>query len=441
MLTSVVRAVRCIATFICTAALVAEGLLAAERLSPLAPTPDWLKLDVFQETITAKEFATALRTYAPEHSFDKWAEISSTMVRFRGQVDAVVPVWTLRFAKEPRSTTNVGRYWRTPSAIKVEEALPQLSGVNIAIDPGHIGGTWAKLEERWFQKDGHDPVIEGDLTLRVAQILAAKLTNLGAKVTFLRDAAEPITNVRPGELREVARESLRERGVVDIRNSYDGPIDLHRQRSIQWEAERLFYRVAEIRARADLVNERIKPDVTICLHFNAEEWGDPADPTLVAGNHMHLLINGAYESSELEFEDVRFEMLQKLLQRTLPEELSLAEHVAAKLAASSKLPPYEYQGTNTRRAGKSRYVWSRNLLANRLYQCPVVYAEPYVMNNAKVIARLEMGDYDGSREIDGVLRKSIYREYADGVADGVLAHFVAARASATSATPTASPHR
>ena len=66
--------------------------------------------------------------------------------------------------------------------------------------------------------------------------------------------------------------------------------------------------------------------------------------------------------------------------------------------------------------GGNPYVWARNLLANRLYRCPVVFLEPYVMNSQEVWERVQAGDYEGERVIAGSLRKSIYREYADALA-------------------------
>ena len=106
-------------------------------------------------------------------------------------------------------------------------------------------------------------------------------------------------------------------------SSYSGPDDPNREDSIPWEAERLFYRVDEIHARAEIVNEKIKPDLVLCLHFNAEPWGDPAHPVLVSVNHLHLLINGAYSSGELGFDDERFAMLLKLLNRDLSGRVGL----------------------------------------------------------------------------------------------------------------------
>jgi hypothetical protein len=92
------------------------------------------------------------------------------------------------------------------------------------------------------------------------------------------------------------------------------------------------------------------------------------------------------------------------------------------------LPPYAYPTTNsTTKVGTSGYVYARNLLATRLYRCPVVYSEPYVMNSNDVFARIQAGDYEGTRKINGVERKSIYREYADSVADGLVDYYSKAR--------------
>ena len=93
------------------------------------------------------------------------------------------------------------------------------------------------------------------------------------------------------------------------------------------------------------------------------------------------------------------------------------------MAKEMQLPPYQYTTDNVARAGTSGYVYARNLVATRLYQCPVVYFEPYVMNNSDVFARIQAGDYDGTRPINGVERPSIYREYVDSVVKGLVEYY------------------
>lgn len=270
------------------------------------------------------------------------------------------------------------------------------------------------------------------MVMIVARHLRERLESLGAKVLMVRDGPEPVTRQRPKDFQGEARAWLAERGVPRPAQGYSGPDDPARMASVDWNAELLFYRVSEIRARAEKVNRHLKPDLTVCLHFNAEDWGDPARPTLVRDNHLHLLLNGRYGADELKYDDQKFDMLMKLLARCWPEELAISEAVAGSLARATGLPPYTYSGGNAIRAGESPYLWVRNLLANRLYHCPVVYLEPYVMNSRDAYARIQAGDYAGTREIGGKRRESIFREYARGVAEGLAEYYgrVRKRASA-----------
>ena len=41
------------------------------------------------------------------------------------------------------------------------------------------------------------------------------------------------------------------------------------------------------------------------------------------------------------------------------------------------------------------------------------------MNNRVVYERIQLGDYEGTRDVNGTPMKSIFREYADSVADGL----------------------
>jgi hypothetical protein len=41
------------------------------------------------------------------------------------------------------------------------------------------------------------------------------------------------------------------------------------------------------------------------------------------------------------------------------------------------------------------------------------------MNNEETYARIQAGDYSGEREVAGKMRKSIFREYADSVVEGL----------------------
>lgn len=402
----------------------------AQRLSVLADPPDWGRLEAYQGTITRGEFVRLLETvYAPNGAAKGLIEIDGDAARIRMTLTPPTD-FRLRFAEDTPSAKKTPRSWRPASALGRAPRGKPLAGLKVAIDPGHLGGDWARMEERFFQVGNTVPIREGDMTLRVAELLAPQLRKLGAEVTLLRSGLDPTTRDRPDTLRDAAREELTRLGVKTPRETYDPALirDPTRGESVQWQSEILFYRYSEIRHRARVVNESLRPDLVLCLHFNAEAWGDdPAQPVFVPRNHLHLLVNGSYSAGELRNDDVRFEMLLKLLSRSYPEELAASETLAGALAAATHLPPYAYTTPNAIRIGTTKYVWARNLLANRLYRAPVLFFEPYVMNNQEVWQRVQDGDYEGWKLSAGALRKSIYREYADAVAAGLREYYEAAR--------------
>ncbi len=404
---------------------VAYGIqpVVAQRLTPLSSPPDWERLDAFQNTITREDFLRLLDgVYAPGGAWKPFIMVDTESARIATRLSPPAG-FTLRFAE---GSAMPGRWWRVAAEMEpARGAGRELEGVHIAIDPGHIGGRYARVEERWFQIGRGKPVLEGEMTLLVARLMEARLKGLGARVTLLRRSNAPVTRLRAGELMNAARRSLADRGIPISGERYLSPNDPGRGSTVQYEAERLFYRVSEIRRRAEKVNTQARPDIVVCLHFNAEAWGDPENPDLVEGSHLHMLVNGTYSRRELSYDDARFEMLLKLLGRSHAEELAASKRVGDALAEASGLPPYVYRGANATRL--SRFVWSRNLLANRLFECPVVYCEPYVMNSRGDYARIQAGDYDGVRNFGGRPRKSIFREYADAVVDGLRTHYAAER--------------
>ncbi|HEY8900943.1 MAG TPA: N-acetylmuramoyl-L-alanine amidase [Chthoniobacterales bacterium] len=387
------------------------GKARAELLSPLASRPNWASLEKYQQSITREDFLYLLNAvYAPGGGWKPFITVGDRSASI--QTSLGQPPFVLNFAPSQAAIRPASRFWRQRSQLPARPAARPLAGVRIAIDPGHIGGAWAKMEERWFQIGKTKPVTEGDMTLLVARLLVPRLQALGATVYLVRSKAAPVTPVRPDRLRKVAAASLAEKNEPVTRAA------------VTKEAERLFYRVSEINHRATLVNETIRPDLVLCLHFNAEAWGDENHPTLTDKNHLHLLVSGCFGGKELAFDDQRFTMLTKLLSRAHREELAISESVGASLARVTGLPPYQYQTSNQAlKIGASPYVWARNLMANRVYQCPVIYIEPYVMNSQPVFDRIQAGDFDGQEAVAGKMQASIFREYADGIVRGLKNYY------------------
>lgn len=395
-----------------------------DRLSALGVKPDWLKLQAFHQTMTRTEFEEATR--------DIYTDTSPLPLPWKVEADGVViktgdlstPETRIDFGKRPQPPAAGTRTWRKAAELPPLKGRPILSDIHFAIDPGHIGGNWAVMEERFLSFAPGESIQEGTLTLTTAQVLAERLKALGAYVTLVRDRLEPVTEQRPADLVPEARRLLVDAGFPQPQETYSSITGDEKIITVQWQSEKLFYRVSEIHARAHKVNGSIKPDVVLCLHYNAESWGSAAAPQFSPSNHLHVLVNGCYSPVEMEQQDVRFEMFNRLFSRIHEEELPLANAVATGMSAATGLPAYVYTTPNARRVGPNSYVYARNLLANRIYQCPVIYLEPFVMNHEETYRRLLNGHFLGRTLVAGRVQTSAIEDYVRGVVNGLVTFYL-----------------
>jgi len=308
---------------------------------------------------------------------------------------------------------NSPRFWRSSSEISSSPHSP-LSGLRVVIDPGHIGGKWASREGRLFVSPCGVQIAEGDMTLRVAIILKKMLTSAGAKVSLTRYGHSPLNGDDPTVFRS--------RAIGNLRKNARPTNEV----SIRRESTRILVQQAEIESRAHLINEVLRPDLVICLHFNAEPWGTASSPKLSPRNHFHILIGGHYKASELSNEEQKINLFRRVLEGTHAEEVLLSKVVAEEVARSTGLPPFNY-GTGSKVASPvdgTPYVWKRNLMATRLFQCPVVFLEPFVMNNQEFVNRVRQAE---NAWMTVSKSPDVFEQYAQGVFAGVLRHYSSSR--------------
>lgn len=420
----------------------------------LVQEESWATLERFDASVERGSFEAILlnRYLSPASRMEDiradWSDTRLNLRRNGRSPIAGQPAASLRFARPGEAGAYPAphaRYWRFPAELPPEDSSRHpLQGLRIALDPGHVGGAFAQMEGRSWSVGGFEAVREGDLTLQVARLLRQRLERLGAEVFLVREGPEPVTELRPEDLREEAARRLALSGEDGSGVPYAERLDDL--------AKRLFLVEAEIGARARKINETIRPDLVLALHFNAAPWPQEEDPApegggaavdaadsraaqagandqtgalrrLVDENHLHILVNGAYLPGELASESVRKAMFERVFSQTHRVEASLAAAIASVFAGRSGLPPFRYSGDYAVPVDQEGYVWARNLLANRVYRCPVIYLEPYVANSRAAFRRLALGDYPGVRWFGGAPRQSIFREYADSVVDGLLAYY------------------
>ena len=248
---------------------------------------------------------------------------------------------------------------------------------------------------------------------------------MGSTVYLVREKAEPVLSIPTDEALRAAEDLLRDHPDkyahgFQYREAALAPDNPARLRIA---AGLLVTKNAETRARAERVRRNFSPDLTIVLQFDATPGS--SEGRLATANRNIFFVEGAYTRGELAEEEQRFRLLTKLLEGVAPTEAEVAAAISQRFMARTGYPPVLYGDSPTTRLvlPGNNYVVARNLAFNREHDGPVVVTEPYLMNEAETLARLVAGDYEGERMVGGALRRSIFREYADCVAEGILAAY------------------
>jgi N-acetylmuramoyl-L-alanine amidase len=376
------------------------SLVAAAKLTDLADPPDWRRLDRFQKSISKQEFLRQLtEVYCPRKSWwSPWIEIEENRARIRKK--AGTDEWyNLHFSESNTSTKQSSHPF-------------QLSGSKILIDPGHIGGNFSEMEGRHFAIGDDEPVKEGELALSVALKLKSELEKKGANVSLSREQNQPVTQLRPKNFKELAETWFSRMEWLQKLPPEE------RSKRIQKRQELYFYRVSEIMARSEIIRKS-QAGLVLCIHLNAAPWSDPDNKSLVDRNDYHVLVNGCYMGGEIAYDNQRFEMVWRLVNRWADKERLIAEHMSQAFSQETGLPAFAYKGPNALKVGKVEGVWARNLLANRIYEAPVIFLEPYIANSEEVYQRIQGVNSDHHHTNEGQSRKSIVQEYVDAVLLGL----------------------
>ena len=112
------------------------------------------------------------------------------------------------------------------------------------------------------------------------------------------------------------------------------------------------YRYTEARL-APLAVELLDEIKQGTVDFRPNFDGTTEEPIVLPAKIPHLLINGCYSAEELQLEDVRFEMLQRLFARIHVQELAMSGPAATAMMQVTGLAPYIYTTNNARRVSSA----------------------------------------------------------------------------------------
>ncbi|MEM9400217.1 MAG: hypothetical protein AAF984_08400, partial [Verrucomicrobiota bacterium] len=392
---------------------------ALAKLSITGDSPEWRKLDPYQKTITHKKFHELVNTiYSIDQYLYEYLTVHEDRIDVYLEKEKQTKLWTLYLAKDETLENPFNRHQILKRKFSFNYRPLPLLGITICLDPGHIGGKWTKIEERHMQMrtGNYPPITEGDLTTITCRHVERILKAAGAKVQWTREDNEPVTDLRPTDLYKEALDYYKKSPRRSLRYANSSSLT-----QVMLWANLLFYRVFEIEARARRI-EKLQPDMTLCVHFNAAPTPNPMRPRLYNVRKLVTFVHGSYTSEEIDDLWQRYHLFKKLLECSVYTEIEASDSITKRMVEMWGWPPENYDSWDTahRAHPENPYIWSRNLLANRLYPGPVVFIEGPYMNDKYAFHRLVEGDYDGIRIIKGKPERSIFREFAETIAEGII---------------------
>lgn len=317
-----------------------------------------------------------------------------------------------------------------------------LTGLRIAIDPGHMGPaaatdpsdgkatTWDDITGK-FVKVGNKKVSEGQLNLWTARLIAQELEALGAEVKLTRTKngtvapAPENTDLRP-HLNQYYYNSLDgwmasylnfsdDRLVKEIVKS---PAVSSIQKPAQ-QIQQLYISGADLSARTEMINA-FNPDITFDVHFDASKSNALQKGT----DDIEAYVPGSFRQGETGSRKVRAMATQHLLEtRRWHQSVELATEVTQSMSKTLDLPllsrPSFLSAIKVRDG-----VYARNLYLTRGSMSGlIVYLECLHYDHVKEHSQL--ATLDQTKNYKGVVFKYPNRlnQISEGVRTGLLNYF------------------
>lgn len=284
------------------------------------------------------------------------------------------------------------------TSIPPTSVMKPLSGIRVAIDPGHIAADMkmAKIEGRFVDmklKDGtHIQLREGDLTLTTAYILKDSLEKYGAEVYMTRQGLKNAG---------ASKESYHSWKKNNLQSKLHGKKLTKKQmlhvlyHSPESRIYRQYYLQDDLEIRADSINY-FKPDVTVVLHYNADElnhgWKKPSQR-----NFSMAFVPGSFMSKELKTKRDRYDFLRILVSDYTKDSYYLSKFIMKEFEETLHVPavgPHnepKYLKSVAMSLGNG--IYARNLRLCRLLNSPICYGEPLLQDNINELKALNNNDF------------------------------------------------
>lgn len=305
--------------------------------------------------------------------------------------------------------------------IHLKPDLPHsLKNYKIAIDPGHLGGDFAILEQRYVKMvntrpaGSKQPIFfkEGTLALMTALLLKQWFEEEGAQVLLTKEKDGQAVYSR------TFFEWLATEGYKHVPDHIKGI-------QLQPHFNQLFsnfYNRLDLHARAQKINA-FHPHLTLIIHYNSHGRRDPITQDNFPENYNYnmVFIGGSFCKGELATRDNRKEFLRLLLTNDLDQSLHLSRHIIHQFTKQLDVPHVQSQDPVPYLTSVSMQlddgIYARNLFLTRMVHGPLCYGESLCQDHHEECIRLNNKDFEvndilGPKRVEQVA-KAYYRAVKD----------------------------
>ncbi|MGK5089559.1 hypothetical protein WDW86_18565 [Bdellovibrionota bacterium FG-2] len=370
-------------------------------------------VDFWREQQTIDGFKALLPIFDPKKTFGRFSSLEQdpdggwTLNVFQDKDSKTVLDFSIPLAKEALGPaeafhTHLQMASQNPSALL-------LSGLRIAIDPGHMGGEEWDLKTGKFVSDGHGHKIsEGLMNLQVSMLLQKEFETLGAEVLLSHTSLAPATALRYENL-DVSLFGAQRLGESTMSDwfqklisgalsgsalfaAFEKSSDL---RGLFSESMRGFYfiRMADLDARSETMM-RFSPDISLIIHFDSLDSPGGYDG-------VKTFIDGGALADEFGTRDERVHFAQNILDaRAWSASRTLSSAIANALKTELKIP-FDASTGGGLSVPVEPGVFARNLrISRKLHKTAMSSVECLYYDAPKEFNALLEKKY--SLEIDGV---------------------------------------
>jgi len=339
------------------------------------------------------EFTLYRGEYAVFNLLQKQADIAAQQAFYAWKGTRRLNAWQI---------DSLNKRYQLPATVATAGAKP-LSGIRIAIDPGHIAGdmAMARLEQKFLDfapgsantlKDTVH-IAEGILTYNTAYILRKKLEEQGATV-FVTRPGQGLTAFGISYADWLLR---KKRATLDslvtagaLTQAKRNKLMTLKDQAFFWE----FFRDFELLERARLIN-LFRPDLSVVIHYNVDEkntdWLRPSNK-----NYTMSFIGGAMSEGSLDKPANKLHLLRLMLSDQLDRSLVLSGLTIGQFSKKMNIPiatqnDADYLRDNCMKTAMPG-VFSRNLLLCRVINSPLVYGECLYQDDLQECQALSKND-------------------------------------------------